>query len=464
MSDTPTDNPRPPSSGWSLGLSTSGSGAPVLKVVLILAVVIGFLIPLAMIRDVIQERQSRQRSVSQEIGQVWGRQQAVTGPVLAVPFRQGYAVEDGTLRYRDRTAVFLPDRYVVGAEVLSETRSRGIYEAVVYTADILLSGSFAAPNADWLAEGTEVLWDQAVVIVTASDLRSLDGVVTIDWNGQPIPLQPGAPDLEALSGGRMSAPVPDLAATPSREIPFEVRLTLKGSESLEFVPMGRESQVSVTSDWPDPSFSGAFLPDGHAISESGFDATWALSYYGRPFPQQWIDDEHADASAGIRHSRFGVHFVQPVSAYLQSERSAKHGVLFIIFTFAVFFLFETAAGLRIHIFQYGLVGMSLSLFYLLLISLAEHLGFAMAYGIGAAAVIGQVVLYTARVLASIKRSATIGALLAALYGGLFVLMGLEDFALLFGSVALFVALGAVMYVTRRIDWYAIRRPAPAATG
>ena len=184
-----------------------------------------------------------------------------------------------------------------------------------------------------------------------------------------------------------------------------------------------------------------------------------MSYYGRGYPQHWNASQETAHIPAIRGSNFGVRFIQPVSAYLQSERSAKHGVLFIIFTFAVLFLFETVAGLRIHIFQYGLVGMSLCLFYLLLISLAEHLGFAQAYGIGAAAVVGQIVLYTAKVLGSAKRSAAIGGLLAALYGGLFVLMGLEDFALVFGSVALFAALGAVMFVTRNIDWYAVGRPA-----
>ena len=469
MSDTPSDTPpaaRPPQSIWPSGLPSPASGAPVLKVVVILAMVLGFLLPLAMVRGVILERQHRQQSVVSEIGQVWGHRQQVLGPILAIPYRDPYVnAHDGGLAYRDRMAYFLPDRYDIGADVRSEIRRRGLFEAVVYTADTLLAGTFQLPpREDWSTDDSEILWEEATIIVGASDLRSIDSVLTIDWNGRALPLEPGAPALSSLIHARMSARVPNLEGAVGQSIAFEMRLALNGSDSLTFVPLGRESRVSIRSDWPDPSFTGSFLPDERTITEQGFEADWTVSYYGRTFPQSWTAPASRTNGEEISGAGFGVRFVQPVSAYLQSERSAKHGVLFIIFTFAVFFLFETVAGLRIHIFQYGLVGMSLCLFYLLLISLAEHLGFAAAYGIGATAVVGQIVLYTAKVLASAKRSAAIGALLATLYGGLFVLMGLEDFALLFGSVALFVALGAVMFVTRNIDWYAIKRPLPAATG
>ena len=465
QSSTPSSTPPTPPSPWPTGLLSTSSGAPVLKVLLILAMVIGFLLPLALVRDAIQERNSRQQSVAGEIGQIWGNRQTVMGPILIVPYRETFINAREEIFHRERTAFFLPDRYDVGAEVRSETRHRGIFEAVVYTTDILLAGEFALPPvADWAPDEAEILWERAAVIVGANDLRSIDGVMTIDWDGETLPLRPGAPALGELVSGRMSAAIPDLAALGTRTIPFETRLTLNGSDSLDFAPLGRETHVSIKSNWQDPGFVGAFLPDRHTVSEAGFDADWTVSYYGRPYPQHWNSAEENDILPAIRGSDFGVRFVQPVSAYLQSERSAKHGVLFIIFTFAVFFLFETVAGLRIHVFQYGLVGMSLCLFYLLLISVAEHLGFAAAYGIGAAAVVGQIVLYTAKVLASARRSAAIGALLTALYGGLFVLMGLEDFALLFGSVALFAALGAVMFVTRNIDWYAIKRPAAESAG
>lgn len=464
QSSTPTSTPPTPPSPWPAGLLSAGSGAPVLKVMLILAMVIAFLLPLAMVRGAIQERHYRQQSVIEEIGRIWGNRQTVLGPILIVPYRETFTNTRDEVRHRDRTAFFLPDRYDVGVDVQSETRRRGIFEAVVNTSDILLSGEFVLPpSADWVPGDAEILWDQARIILGADDLRSIDGVVTLDWNGRTLPLTPGAPALGNLISGRMSAAIPGLAAAGTQAIPFEARLALNGSDSLDVAPLGRETHVSIRSNWQDPSFAGAFLPDRHEVTEEGFDAEWTVSYYGRAYPQHWDGAKEGDILPAIRDSSFGVRFVQPVSAYLQSERSAKHGVLFIIFTFAVFFLFETVAGLRIHVFQYGLVGMSLCLFYLLLISVAEHLGFAAAYGIGAAAVVGQIVLYTAKVLASAKRSAAIGALLAALYSGLFVLMGMEDFALLFGSVALFAALGAVMFVTRNIDWYAIKRPTVPGT-
>ena len=170
-----------------------------------------------------------------------------------------------------------------------------------------------------------------------------------------------------------------------------------------------------------------------------------MSHFGRGYSQQWSGrDVNERLARTVRASELGVRFVQPVSEYLQAERAAKYGVLFIVFTFATLFLFEIVAGVRVHIFQYGLVGLSLCLFYLLLLALAEHLGFGVAYAIGASAVVGQIVLYTRKILASAKRTFGLGLLLAGLYGALYVLMGLEDFALLLGSVGLFIALGAVM--------------------
>ena len=466
MSDTPTETttPRPGPSIWPAGLQPIASGAPVLKVLLVLAMILGFLLPLAMVRGVILERQYRQQSVVEEIGRLWGHRQQVIGPILAIPYRDPVIDRNGEAGYRDRMAYVLPDRYDIGAEVRSEIRRRGLFEAVVYTADTVLAGTFQLPpRGEWSTDESEILWDEAVVIVGASDLRSIDSVVTIDWNGRALPLEPGAPALSSLIDARMSARAPDLEAAQGQAIAFEMRLALNGSDSLTVAPLGRESHVSIRSDWPDPSFTGAFLPDRRDISEQGFEADWTVSYYGRPFPQIWTAPAGQATGGEIAKAGFGVRFVQPVSAYLQAERSAKHGVLFIVFTFAVFFLFEIVGGQRIHVFQYGLVGMSLCLFYLLLVSLAEHVGFAAAYGVGAMAVVGQIALYTGRVLASRRRGAAIGALLAALYGGLYILLGLEDYALLFGSAALFAALGAVMYVTRDIDWYAVKRPA-AATG
>ncbi len=452
MTDTPS---QPAPRLWPSGFSPTG--APVLKVLLILIAVVGFLIPLALVHGVITEREHRYRSVVSEIGGLWGQAQQVAGPILIVPFRRSIPGTDGEFSNTQQLVFFLPDQYTVAADVAPEIRHRGLFEAVVYTADVTIGGTFVLPDAaQWSPAGAMILWDEAMVVVGVSDSRSIGSGVAIAWRDETLRLSPGAPGLSQLTSGGMHAAVPDLTTIARQSIPFELRLRFNGSDSLALLPLGRESQFAVSSSWTDPSFFGAFLPDAHSISEDGFEANWTVSHFGRGYSQQWSGrDVNERLARTVRASELGVRFVQPVSEYLQAERAAKYGVLFIVFTFATLFLFEIVAGVRVHIFQYGLVGLSLCLFYLLLLALAEHLGFGVAYAIGASAVVGQIVLYTRKILASAKRTFGLGLLLAGLYGALYVLMGLEDFVLLLGSVGLFIALGAVMYVTRDIDWYAV---------
>ncbi|MDR6289623.1 MULTISPECIES: cell envelope integrity protein CreD [Inquilinus] len=434
------------------------AGSPSLKVLAIVMLIVAFVLPVFLVSDVIGEREDRYRSVVSEIGNSWGRPQQVTGPILVVPFRvPAERRADGTLPPPlERPLYILPDQYKISASAAPETRRRGLFEAVVYSADLDLSGQFLIGDAAALAGPEATIdWASAYLYVGVADPRSIREGASLRWGGHELPFQPGAPgELGQSLGAGMTLRVPGLTAESAQTpIPFATTLRLNGSERIDFLPLGRSNQVTASSNWPDPSFDGAFLPVRTTIGSQGFTAEWELSYFGRGYPQAWVGGDGSYLSA-IASSAFGARFFQPVNAYQQTQRSAKYGMLFIVFTFTLFFLFETVARLRIHVFQYGLVGLSLCLFYLLLLSFAEQVGFAGAYGVGTAAVVVQIVLYCRPVLGTWKRSAVLGALLAILYGTLYALMQLEDLALLLGSIGLFLALSAVMYTTRKIDWYA----------
>ncbi len=461
----PADGKTAPATG-----AIDGTGPvtrPVIKVVVVLILVLAMLIPLLLVQEVIAERQSRYRTVVAEIGEQWGRAQRFDGPVLAIPYRLTVPDRDGQPVRVDRTAFLLPDRYAVRAEATPEVRRRGMFEAVVYTTDLTVEGAFDLPPPEsWAEPDAEILWQNARLVAGISDPRSIRDGVSLQWrDGQTLQLRPGThPELGRWMTTGSFAEIPGLRDAPAGQpLSFRLSLRVNGSDQLSFLPLGRENQVVVASSWPDPSFIGNFLPERRNISAAGFDATWSVSYFGRSYPQLWTTTSAADSLAyDIAQSSFGVRFFQPVGAYHQTERSAKYGILFIVFTFTVFFLFEVGAGLRIHVFQYGLVGLSLCVFYLLLLSIAEQIGFGPAYAIGAAAVIFQILFYSFRMVGGWPRTLILGALLGGLYSALYILMQLEDLALLVGSIGLFLALMAIMAFTRNIDWYAMQRPATHA--
>lgn len=445
---------------WRSTVTAGANGrGPILKVLLIVGLVVGLLVPLMLIQEVVDERQGRQQQVAVEIGELWGRAQTIAGPVLVVPASRSTIDAEGKEIIQNDTLVLLPDDYRLTGVAEPETRRRGLFEATVYRLNLEIAGSFVLPSDAARQDPALILaWDRARLALGLSDQRSVTNAPSLDWDGESLAMTPGLPAaVRGLNSGGMQAPLSGLG--PDRldqPIPFSLSLALNGSQSLSFLPLGRQTRATMQSPWPHPSFFGAFVPETHEITEAGFTANWAASYFGRSYPQSWL-------MRGARHqpfneltaSAFGVRFFQPVDAYHQIERTAKYGVLFVVFTFTALFLFEIITGQRIHIFQYGLVGCALALFYLLLLAFSEQIGFTSAYAVGATAVVSQIVFYTHAVLGSARRTGVLGGLLALLYAGLYLLMQTEDFALLIGAVALFVGLTAIMAVTRRIDWYAI---------
>jgi inner membrane protein len=434
----------------------------VLKMAAIAILVLLLLIPLAMVRSVLHERLDRRNAAVREITATWGNEQVIMGPVLIVPYKYNQnSWKDQFINGRverlevseavRRRAYFLPAVFKAEGRLSPDRLHRGIYETVVYSGTLNLSGSFSKPSfEEWNVDLQQILWDEAEVAISITDLRGAKESLHISLAGQEVPLKPGR-KLEGFTGG-VYARIRGLSGETDA-IPFALSLTLNGSRGLRFAPVGVNNDVQLSSTWPDPSFQGAFLPAERDVRPNGFTAHWQVSYYGRSYPQQWNDKTPVGA-AGVSSSLFGVDLVPALDSYRYVERSIKYGILLIALLFTAFFLFEILSAVRIHPFQYTLVGIALCLFYLGLLALSEVTSFTTAYWIGAAMALLMIALYSVRALRSARRGGLVGIGLALIYAFLFVILRLQDYALLVGAAGLFLVLAIVMFVTRNIDWYA----------
>jgi len=436
--------------------------ATVLKMIAITTLGLLLLIPLAMVRSVLTERLARRDQAIREITSTWGKPQVMVGPVLIVPYKYARKVwKDQVVNGRTERvevseshpgrAFFLPTALKVDGRLSPSRLHRGIYEAVVYDGAVNLSGSFARPAfEEWKADLQQVLWDEAEVALSVTDMRGAKESLAITLADKVIPLNPGA-RIDGFPGG-VYAQLQGLESLPAT-IPFEMNLTFRGSRSLRFAPVGVNNDMRLASDWPDPSFQGAFLPTEREVRPEGFSAHWQVSHYGRSYPQQWTERDPVKPAA-VTESLFGVDLLDVVDSYRFVERSIKYGILLIALLFTCFFLFEVMAAVRIHPFQYTLVGIALCLFYLALLALSEVVSFGAAYWTGAAASTLMISLYSAKPLRGGSRAAFVATGLPVLYAFIFVILRLQDYSLLIGTAGLFLVLALVMYVTRNINWYA----------
>jgi len=405
------------------------------------------IVSLGMIQGLVTERSERAKAARAEIASGWGAQQTVGGPVLVIPYR---VRTDATTVVVQR-ARFLPSELKVTGKIYPERRHRGIYETVLYSSDLAIEGAFARPDfSGWNIAPEDILWNEAFISLELTDLRGIRGNPLLRWNGQPLPIEGGGGDTTLWSSGIHSS-IP----TPGAERDsFTLSLHLNGSETISFLPMGGETQIEIASPWPNPSFCGAFLPDSRTITPGGFRARWSVSSMARSFPQRWrtAGDDDSGIVNAIGSSAFGVGLFSPVGHYQKTERSVKYGALFIVLTFLTFFLYELLSPVTLHPVHYLLVGGALCLFYLLLLSFSEQVSFAFAYAIASIATIALISCYSAVLLRSRRRLLGLIGVMALLYGYLYVLLQLEDWALLMGSIGLFAILAGVMYATRNVDW------------
>lgn len=431
------------------------------RAIIIALFVLLMLIPSFMVSEVVQERQSYHERMLDEVASTWGGKQTLVGPILVIPYVEHFTSvdtvtdKDGESRvvskdiYNDRTLLLLPDDLDVRADLKEEHRQRGIYDALVYTANISLTGKF---DYEFLVQDSKeserrILWDKAFIMVGISDTKALDSSVNFQLDKDHITLEPGTRMTDLVPTG-FHAPLSSNDSTATAH-DFKLTLNLRGSDGLFFAPLGKNTKARMTSTWTNPSFQGNLLPKKHELSEQGFNAEWEIPHLARNYPQHWIlqDKQTYD----LQSATAGVSLYEPVSLYSQVVRASKYAVLFIGLTFLVFFGFEISLKQRLHSLQYALIGGALALFYLILLALAEHIAFLYAYTSAAATVIVLITLYSSALLPSKWRVFGIFLLLTALYSMLYLLLQMEDYALLAGVGVLVMATGFMMIVTRHLQ-------------
>jgi len=420
------------------------------KLVSIGILILIMLIPMSRIQSLISEREWRREEVQQEVSDKWGNEQQLTGPVLTVPYREYYSYKnkdgDEETKFRVEIMHFLPENLVVNGQVEPEIRYRGIYEIIVYQSELHINGAFAKPDlTDIGIKDEDVIWKDTFISLGIPDMRGISETVKIKWNGKENLFEPGSGITDILPSGIHTRVALDAR---TNHYPFNFDLDLNGSGRIGFVPTGKETLVNLTSTWPNPSFEGAFLPEPREINEDGFTASWKVLHLNRNFPQRWKGNNY-----NFSEFAFGVNLYLPIDQYQRSTRSAKYAILFIALTFLVFFFVEIINKNRIHPFQYILVGLGLCLFYTLLISLSEHIGFNWAYLISSSSIVLMIFFYCFSIFRRRMLSFTMFGLLGILYTFLFVIIQEQDYSLLIGSVALFFILSVVMYISRNVNWY-----------
>lgn len=434
---------------------------------LIRILLIGFLIlllqiPIAMIRGAINEREHRRWEAIEEVTAKWGKKQSFEGPIIVVPYRKRWSetVVDGKQQIRTKIqyAHFLPEQLHITGRINSDVRYRGIFKIPVYRMSLKMTGQFKRPDfSKWGIESKDILWDRAHLSINISDARAITNQVFLSWNGKELDFLPGSGES---SEDRPGIHVPLKTRLEGKKFDFSLPIELNGSVGVFFVPFGRETKVVLESDWTEPSFQGGWLPTERSINNDGFQATWSIPFLSRSYPQQWISESETEKMISL--SQFGVNLVSPIDHYRMAHRSIKYAALFLVLTFVMLWLFEIRSNIRIHSLQYLLVGAGMCLFYLLELSISEHIGFLASYMIASAAIVGLVFSYSIAVLQSVKRATIVGTVFALLYAYLYVLLRNQDYALLVGSIGLFLIVATIMYLTRKVNWYSPKKQSSRA--
>lgn len=453
-----------------------------LKMAVIGILVLILLIPTSMLQSLIRERELTRNEAVAEVSSKWGAEQTLGGPVLSVPYRITIKDDKGNPQSPVTAyAHFLPDDLQFDGDVRPEQRSRGIFRVMLYNTRLTIRGRFRKPSMAALGIAPEsIQWDKAFLSLGISDMKGIRNAVQFRVNDRVVAAEPGIPSNDILASG-VSSPI----ALDAETYRFACVLNLNGSTQLSFLPLGKETNVRLRSPWATPSFTGSFLPDQRGVSADGFRASWKVLQFNRNFPQQGlgnffnrsetpsqVDPARAESArvelaqgnlTRIDPSAFGVKLLLPVDEYQKTMRSAKYGILFVILTFVAFFFVEILDRRRIHPIQYLLVGFAVCLFYLLLLSISEHISFDWAYLIGGGITLTLIVFYVRYVFQNLRLTALFGGVLALLYGFFYSLLQLEDYSLLLGSFGLLLILAVVMYLTRHVNWYRAYEPEPAKT-
>ncbi|WP_300565698.1 cell envelope integrity protein CreD [Flavobacterium sp.] len=418
------------------------------------------LIPLEFVKGLIVERSQRKKEVVDEVAQLWGKDVYFYGPIMSVPYKtyEEYDVTDPktkTVTIQKKAVIeyayFFPEKLNNKSNIKKNTTlKRGIYNNVVFSANMNFEGYFGKPNIEKLGiNEADLLWDKATIIVKTTNLKSIKSDLNIKLNNQNLNFESKPEETETFYGTLETSQFDYKTLASNGKIDFNFVMQYNGSNSVKFIPVGKTTVINLDSDWESPSFEGTFAANDttKTINKTGFHADWKILDINRSFSQQY-----AGKIPNLNEYSFGVKLIETVDEYQQNERASKYGFLVIGLTFLIFFLIQSISKIGIHIFQYSMIGLALIMFYTLLISITEHSSFALAYIIAGISVIIMISAYSISILKNKKFPVFIGLSLTALYTFIFVIIQLENYALLVGSIGLFLILGAVMYFSRKIDW------------
>ncbi|PWK29312.1 inner membrane protein [Arcicella aurantiaca] len=436
-----------------------------LKLITIFILILILIIPSAMLESLIHERQATRDNAVEEITSKWGSNQTIGGAVITIPYTIIQEDDKGKKSTVIEYAHFLPENLNITGKLIPEKRYRGIYVVMLYNAQLHIEGFFKKPNVELLKIPKErFLFSEAFISFGLTDMKGIKEAINLKINGVPKEMNSGIESKDLFASG-VSCPI----NLDSETINFDAHINLNGSKEIDFLPFGKTTKVTIESSWGTPSFVGASLPDDRQVTEKGFKAVWNELHLNRNYPQQGLGNfigtnyqENISASnqeaiptkvAAELPSSFGVKLLLPVDEYQKTIRSTKYNLMFIVITFIAFFFVEILNKRRLHPIQYLLVGFAISLFYVLLLAISEHLSFNIAYLIGCVVILTLIIFYTQSIFKNTRITLIFNGILALLYGFFYSLLQLEDYSLLLGSIGLLIILAIVMYLTRNIDWY-----------
>lgn len=404
------------------------------------------LIPTFFITNLVYERKARQADVVAEVSNKWATAQTLSGYFLHIPYEVLDKDEKGKPIIVQKQLIVLPETQEIRSNLLPEIRPRSIYKVLLYKSKNAITGKFQWQLPKEIETAT-IKWNEAKICIAISDIKGIEERLLVKFNGKPLELSPGLPNV-AFGKSGLSAPLEWTEAPLDPAMVFESNLQLKGSEQLHFIPLAGNSNFFIQSTWPSPSFDGNYLPGTRVVNDSGFQAKWSFNKANLPFGTYLRE-------IGFEPEKFsfGITMVQPADQYAKTERSVKYAILFIGLTFSLFFVIELMQKKPVHPVQYVMIGLALSIFYTLLLSISEFLAFDLAYVIAATAVVLLITLYAKSHFRSTKTAFIFGSVLTCLYVFTFVLIRLEDTALLIGSIGLFIILSIAMYASRKVNWY-----------
>ena len=457
------------------------------KLSTIVVLVLLLLIPLFWVKDLIEERKNRQSEVSSEIAFKWAGQQVISGPIIAIPYQvvKEIVTTDKNIistknTYITQYVYLMPKSLDINSTISPESLKRGIYKSVVYNAQLDLKGSFDAIDFNKIdLSGQELEWKNAKILIGLSDLKGLGASPSLVFNQTKIDFEPNMSALNPFENNMIAAI--DLTQTKTTLGNFQIKFNVRGSQSINFLPLAKQTKIHTQGNWANPSFNGSVLADDRNITGNNFEATWNIPSFNRKFSQQWVGDAEklyeiknnyeisnaisegyssttestatTESSIATEKDMIQINFLEEVNNYQKTTRVAKYGILIIILTFAALFFTEIIKKQRIHLIQYMLIGFAMVLFYSLLLSISEHLGFNLAYLLAALATIILIASFIKSITNDSRSALIFSGILSIFYSFIFILMQLRDYSLIVGTIGIFIILAILMRVSTKINWY-----------